>query len=231
VTWQGLAEWWRVELAGDPAYEEQVTPLIIDLLDARPGWEVLDAGCGEGRLMRTLAELGATPIGIDIERALLATARGAGPVVLGSLDDLGFLADASVDAVVVSLVLEHLADEQRFLTGAAGITRPGGVLAVVMNHPFFTAPLSAPIQEPDEVLWRPGSYLERGHTDEPAGGSFVRFHHRPLGELLTGASDAGWDLVRLVEHGVTDAQVARYPALGDQRHIPRLLGVRWVRRV
>ncbi|HEY5645022.1 MAG TPA: class I SAM-dependent methyltransferase, partial [Pseudomonadales bacterium] len=219
------------ELVGDPAYEEEVTPLLLGLLRPESGWMVLDAGCGEGRVMFDLVRLGARPVGLDMDPVLLLDAVQAGPVVRSPLPDLSCIESDVFDGVAVSLVLEHLDDPEVFFAETARVTRPGGVLALVANHPIFTAPGSAPVQEPDEVLWRPGAYFTRGHTDEPAGGGTVRFHHRPLGALMTMAADAGWSLERLVEHGVTDAQVARHAPLKDQRHIPRLLGARWIRHV
>ncbi len=230
MTWDQLGDWWRTELETDPAYDEEVTPLLLELARIQPGWRVLDAGCGEGRLLGDLTAAGAKPIGLDSATSLLQSARRRAPVVRGELPALDCFARDAFDAVVVSLVLEHLVDAREFFQAAADVTRFGGVLAVVVNHPYFTAPESAPIQEPDEVLWRPGTYLDDGYTDEPAGGASIRFHHRPMGHLLTMAADAGWDLRRMVEHGVTDAQVDRTPVLAGQRHIPRVLGVRWVRR-
>ena len=103
-------------------------------------------------------------------------------------------------------------------------------LALVVNHPIYTAPGSAPIDEGDEVLWRPGRYFSSGSTDEPIAGGTITFHHRSMGELLTAASNAGWDLHRLEEFGVSGSQIEQYPAMAKQRHIPRLLGARWTRR-
>jgi len=78
-------------------------------------------------------------------------------------------------------------------------------------------------------LWRWGPYLSAGSSREPAGEGSVVFHHRPMGELLTAAADAGWSLQRMVEHGVGERRAAADPLLARQRHIPRILGVRWRR--
>lgn len=231
MTWTDLASWWQDELVSDPAYEEEVAPLVLDLLGPVEGRVILDAGCGEGRMMRAISSGGGTPVGVDSQIRLLAAASNAGPVVASFLPSLGCFRSQIFDGVMVSLVLEHLEDAGTFLAESARVTRPGGVLAVVANHPIFTAPNSAPIQETDEVLWRPGAYFSKGFTDEPAGDGTIRFHHRGIGDLLTMASEAGWDLHRLVEQGVSDRQVDRHPPLDQQRHIPRLLGGRWVRRV
>lgn len=230
MEWGELATWWRQELRDDPAYEADVTPLVLQLLQAQAGERILDVGCGEGRLMALLASSGASPYGLDLSLDLLRSARMFGPVVRLTLPGLEPLDSAAFDAALVSLVLEHLEDEETFFADLGRVVRAGGRLALVMNHPIFTAPESAPIQEDDEVLWRPGRYFERGFSDERAGEGVIRFYHRTLAELLNAASAAGWDLERLVELGATPSQIERHPALGQQRHIPRLLGAAWRRR-
>lgn len=224
--WHGLGAWWLDELDNDPAYEDEVTPMLIDL--ARPSGRVLDVGCGEGRLMRTLVDAGCDPVGVDIAADLLLRASQVAPVVRGRLPSLECFRSAVFDGAVVSLVLEHIGDHNTLFRELARTVRPRGSLALVVNHPIYTAPGSAPIEEPEgEVLWRPGSYLESGHTDEPAGSKSVRFHHRPLGTLLSDAADVGWAVERVIEKGVTASQIERHPPLAKQPHIPRLLGIRW----
>jgi SAM-dependent methyltransferase len=219
------------ELKSDPLYEEEVLPMLLDLLDPRPGLFYLDLGCGEGRVMAAVRERGALSIGCDLNPMLLIRAQLYGPVVESRLPDLSWVRPATCDGAYLGLVLEHLPDEHPMFLAAARAVRPGGTLAMVINHPIFTAPESSPMEEPDgEVLWRPGRYFDRGWTDEPAGRESVRFYHRTLGELLNAASAAGWDLDRMEEQGVSPAQVARTPDLAGQQHIPRLLGVVWRRR-
>lgn len=230
VSWSELAAWWRSELGEDPAYQADVTPLVLDLLGAGASERILDVGCGEGRLMAGLIAAGAEPYGVDLSPELLSTARAFGPVARVMLPSLGCFRDGSFDGALVSLVLEHLEDEETLLAELGRVVRPGGRLALVVNHPLFTAPESAPIQEDDEVLWRPGQYFARGYTDEKAGEGTIRFHHRTMAELLNAASAGGWDLERMVEAGVSESQIRRSPALAQQRHIPRLLGGAWTRR-
>jgi SAM-dependent methyltransferase len=163
--------------------------------------------------------------------ALASRAASAGPVVVARLPDLSWLADRSVDGAYAVLVLEHLAELTETLAEAARVVRPGGVLAVVINHPAYTAPGSAPVLDPSdgEVLWRWGPYLEEGCSEVPAGDDAVTFHHRPMGSLLSAAAGAGWCLLRMIEVGVEETQAAADPLLGAQRHIPRLLAARWLR--
>jgi 2-polyprenyl-3-methyl-5-hydroxy-6-metoxy-1,4-benzoquinol methylase len=50
-----------------------------DLLPAVTGERVLDITCGQGRMSRYLAGLGAEVTGVDISAAMLSKARAAGP--------------------------------------------------------------------------------------------------------------------------------------------------------
>src|SRR5690606_21433074 len=82
-----------------------------------------------------------------------------------------FMGDDAVDGVVLVLVLEHIRDEEHVFAEAARVTRPGGVLAIAINHPVWTAPGSTPIQDSTgEITWRPAAHFSTGR----AGG---RRHH------------------------------------------------------
>ncbi|MFQ5523846.1 MAG: class I SAM-dependent methyltransferase [Acidimicrobiia bacterium] len=214
MPWTDAAGWWLDEIAGDPAYEEVVTPLLLDLLVPERDHLYLDLGCGEGRVMRRVAATGARVHGIDLS-FLLADHAGATMADLGSLP----FRDRAFDGVYAVLVVEHVADHQGLFAEAARVTRPGGVMAVVSNHPVWTAPGSTPISDSEETLWRPGDYFSQGVTAVSAGETTITFHHRPLAELLTVAAEAGWSLERMVE--------LPHHEIEDQAGIPRLLGVRW----
>ena len=231
VSWDRIDSWWLEELAGDPAYEEEIETLLLSLLSPRPDHLYLDLGCGEGRLMRKVSAAGSRVVGCDLSVLLLSRAVHLGPVVRCSLPSLRWVKPGSVDGAYVGLVLEHLRDEKSFFSSVADVVRPGGVLAVVINHPIWTAPKSSPIEDPGgEILWRPGIYFGRGFSREPAGDDKVTFYHRTMAELLNGASRAGWDLEKMDERGISPEQVRRVPDYAGQEHIPRLLGVRWTRR-
>ncbi|HSM01873.1 MAG TPA: class I SAM-dependent methyltransferase [Acidimicrobiia bacterium] len=227
---ESLAEWWLDEVASDPAYRSEVLPLALEVLRPEAGKTYLDLGCGEGRVLAAVAATGARSIGVDASPRLAAEASTVAPVVVGTLPDLGFVRDEAVDGVVVVLVLEHLEDHARLFSEAARVTRPGGVLALVINHPLITAPDSAPIIDDDgEVLWRWGRYFARGHTEEPAGDLIIRFHHRTLSDLMGAAASVGWALEAISERGAGPERAAIDPIIAGQIELPRLLAARWRR--
>jgi SAM-dependent methyltransferase len=227
-----LADWWVAEVAADPVYAEEVVPLAVGTLDPEAGGVYLELGCGEGEVMRALAARGARALGCDLSERLARRAAAAGPVAVCRLPDLSWVRPRALDGALAVLVLEHLTDAAALFEGAAEAVRPGGVLALVANHPAYTAPGSGPFVDPDdgEVFWRWGPYMEEGASEEPAGEGSVTFHHRSLARLLTEAASAGWSLERLVEQGVGERRAAEDPLLAAQRQIPRFLAARWIRR-
>jgi SAM-dependent methyltransferase len=218
MSWSELSEWWLAELASDPAYEEVVTPLLLEVFSPEIGDRYLDLGSGDGRLIRAVSERGSIVHGIELSQDLAAYSKTV--VVVAALPDLEFLRSDSYDGAYCVLTLEHIPDHQAFFAAVGRVVKSDGVLAVVMNHPTWTAPGSTPITDSDgEILWRPGDYFSSGSTEEPAGSEKVTFHHRSMADVLNSASDSGWALEQMVERPHHD--------LEDQAGIPRLLACRW----
>lgn len=224
--WDVRASWWRDEVADDPVYRYDIGPLVAELVPS--AGLAIDLGCGEGQTMRSLGD---RVVGIDLSRALLAEASRTHPVALCNLPDLAAFRTGVFDVAYSIYVVELLADHEAFFAETARIVRPGGSMVTIMNHPAYTAPGAGPILDDDgETLWRWGAYFAHGTTEEPAGTKPVTFHHRPLSDVLNAAAATGWMLDRLEERGLSDATVDQIPAYVGQQHVPRILGVRWVRR-
>ncbi len=124
-------------MEGDAAYEEVVTPLLFDMFEVEPGARYLDLGSGEGRLMRAFADRGGEAVGVDANAELAGFSSGQ--VVVSTVPDAPFSTD-SFDGAYMVLTLEHIADHRSVFAEAARVVRPGGVMALVMNHPVWTAP-------------------------------------------------------------------------------------------
>jgi SAM-dependent methyltransferase len=230
-TWDEIADWWLSEGHADIAYQEDVLPLLDRLLSDGSGI-VADLGCGEGQALRhVLTENpGVRMLGCDLSEQLLQRARRSAPVVRARLPELRWLGDQVLDGALSIYLLDLVPDEQTFFAETARVTRLGGFLIVIMNHPAYTAPGASPLLDVDgEVLWRWGSYFSRGSSTEPAGAGTITFHHRPLSSVLNAAAGAGWFLESMEELPLSEVVTAEHPTYQGQEHVPRLLGVRWRR--
>lgn len=224
--WDDLAQWWSHEVRDDPTYALDVNPILLELTAGLSGIS-MDLGCGEGQGMRLV---GAESLGCDVSSVLLRRCGADGRVVRTRLPDLRWLKPQSLDTAFSVYLVDLIEDYQGFFSETARVVKPDGVLAVVINHPAYTAVGAGPMLDiDDEILWRWGSYFTQGSSTEPAGEDVVEFFHRPMDALLTSAADRGWMLERMVERGLSDEAVARMPSYKGQESIPRLLGVRWRR--
>nr|WP_225954005.1 class I SAM-dependent methyltransferase [Kibdelosporangium phytohabitans] len=129
---------------------------------------VLEAGCGEGYGADLLAGSARAVVGLDYDELTTRHVARKYPrvhVLRGNLVMLPF-ADSSVDVVVNLQVIEHLWEQERFLSECLRVLRPGGRLLVTT---------------PNRITFSPGrdTPLNPFHTRELSGAE--------LTELLTGA--------------------------------------------
>ncbi|MFQ5558307.1 MAG: class I SAM-dependent methyltransferase [Acidimicrobiales bacterium] len=205
--WEDHAVWWQREFTAgaDPEYEEQIIPLVLAHL-GEPGGAPA-GGPGEGQLARAIvAATGARVVGVDPARAQVVEAdrRGGGPMLALAASHRLPVADESIDAVVVCLVLEHVDELDGSFAELGRVLRPGGRLVLMLNHPLLQTPGSGMIidhvLDPPETYWRIGPYLDEAETiEEVQGGVFVRFVHRPLARYVNAVLAAGLRIVRMEE--------------------------------
>ncbi len=229
--WEQHAAWWQEGFTegADAEYEEQILPLVADLLS---GYDrVLDIGAGEGQVSR-LASTGGSScvVGIDpsLAQAAKACERAGGPAYArAEASELPF-GDAAFDAVVACLVFEHVQDVDAAIAEVSRVLRPGGRFAFFLNHPLLQTPGSGwiddQILDPPEQYWRIGPYLvESLESEEVEKGVFLPFVHRPLGRYVNALAENGMFIRRMHEPAPPEGFLARAAEYREASTIPRLL--------
>jgi SAM-dependent methyltransferase len=132
--------------------------VLVTMLGAPRSIRALDVGCGVGRLMEPLLEIGAAVDGVDISEQMLHFARQNPKLQQSSLflsrgHDCGSAPDGAYDLVYSQLCFRYIRSRtvrQQLLHAIARALRPGGVVVVEMR--FFRG-LSAATIPPPHVPW------------------------------------------------------------------------------
>ena len=182
-------------------------PLIAahsGLLPAVAGQRVLDIACGQGRMSRYLARLGADVVGVDVSAAMLDKARATGS------ENIAYVrADITrhptwwdgrpFDGCTCELALMDIDDLASTLSTVTTVLRPGGWFVASIVHPCF------PGSERGRSSWPPGEGYEREgwwtSPDHNPEGVRIRVGatHRKLSTVLNALLDAGLETECFVE--------------------------------
>lgn len=106
------------------------------------GLRVLDMACGAGFGLQMLRQAGARVVGLDLDAAALAEARGvAGGAPVARADAARLpLPDACLDAVVSFETIEHVPDAAAVVAELRRVLRPGGWLLLSTPNRLFGPP-------------------------------------------------------------------------------------------
>jgi ubiquinone/menaquinone biosynthesis C-methylase UbiE len=229
--WERHAGWWQEQFTegADPEYEEQILPLAAEhLAGARC---LLDVGTGEGQIARLACRLGLAAVGVDPTRGQLqaARSRAGGPRYTRAVAEALPFADASFDAVLATLVFEHIGPYREAIAEVGRVLRPGGRFLFFLNHPLLQTPGSGWIDDHilDEQYWRVGPYLvEDVSMEQVADGVELPFVHRPLSHYVNAMAEQGLRIVRMEEPPPPPGFLERAVEYREAASIPRLLFMR-----
>ncbi len=100
----------------------------------KPGQQLLDVGCGNGKFLTKAQQMGWSVEGIELdEQAVEAANRSGLKVFAGTLEQAKFK-DAEFDAITICHVMEHLPRPVETMRECLRILKPGGVLWVAVPN-------------------------------------------------------------------------------------------------
>src|SRR5258708_29193204 len=146
-TYDDIAEWYDTWVGTHSMREDPYFQAVEALMDDVAGRRVCDLACGQGRVARHLADLGAHVVGIDLSAKLLEIARRheqAMPrgieYVQADAQSLDGEAFGAFDGVVCFMALMDIPDLAAALRGVASMLRPGGWFVFsILHHCFHTS--------------------------------------------------------------------------------------------
>jgi SAM-dependent methyltransferase len=174
-----------------------------------PRDDVVEIGCGVGRLTRVLAARVATVRALDVSPEMLARARQANPGLTnvtwieGDGVSLSGIASASADAVVSHVVFQHIPDPAvtlGYVREIGRVLRPGGWAAFQISN------------DPGVHRLRPswGARLRAAVGRAPRGQTHPNWlgSHVDMADLRAAAEDGGTAVERIVGEGTQFCLVA-----------------------
>jgi SAM-dependent methyltransferase len=182
---------WRV-----PESELRVLPDVA-------GKDVLDLGCGTGYFSAWLARRGARPVGVDVTRAQLETARSLQgefgidfPLIEANAEEVP-LPDESFDLVLSEYGASIWTDPYRWVPEAARLLRPGGRLVFLVNSAvlMLCMPDEDEIRPAVERLLRPYFGMHRFEWRSDDSVNFNLTH----GEWIRLLRTSGFEVEDLIE--------------------------------
>lgn len=229
--WDAEAQRW-IDWARRPGHDsfwryhrDQFLPLLPP-----PGRMTVDIGCGEGRLMRHLKDVGHNIVGIDASPTMVAAARAADPSMDIRIADARTLpfADSSADIAIAFMSLQDIDAMPEAVGEIARILQPGGKFCLAIVHPINSAGRFSS-QTSDASFVIDGDYLAPFTYSDTVerDGTTMTFHsqHRPLEAYFQALEEAGLLVEALREPGIPDRAIV-LEASRRWRRLPLFLHIR-----
>ena len=220
ASWEAIADGWAERIR---TKTEWARPVLLDkphleLVGDVSGARVLDAGCGEGRFARMLAERGAKVSAIDLsERMIEHALRLEDKQRLGidyqirDMCDLSPFEDGAFDVAVAYLSIIDVEDYETALAEVTRVLTRGGQLVFSFVHPCFSPPVwgweprkpgTIPLRDKDKLFRKVDNYFpatEIRFRMWPTAPAETINYHRPISDYAHACRAVGLFIRDIVE--------------------------------
>jgi 2-polyprenyl-3-methyl-5-hydroxy-6-metoxy-1,4-benzoquinol methylase len=223
--WEEIAEGWaeRVRTGTDHNRVYLLDEATLEALGDLKGTRVLDAGCGEGRFARMMAERGARATGIDLSSRMIELARAEeekSPLGIdyhvADMADLSALDSGTFDVAVAYLSLFDVHDYESAMREVCRVLKPRGRFVFSVSHPCFLTPNSGwetsvpnSFRDKDRLFYKVDDYFpatEIRFRMWPTAPTELINYHRPLSEYAHALKAAGF-VIRDIFEPTPDAKL------------------------
>ncbi len=212
TSWGAEAEWYSDHLEESDTYHTKVImPNIERIVAPQKGLRVLEIGCGEGFIARTLAKAGAQVTACDISPELIKLGKEKGGGItyrVSKAEELDWVKPGSFDVVLAVLTLQNMERVEEVFKGVAGALSEKGRFIFVLNHPAFRIPKASSwaLDQKNNVQYRrTDAYLSARketidmHPGKKGSKSVTYSFHRSLQDYMKALHGAALAIVRLEE--------------------------------
>lgn len=220
AAWEAIAEGWaeRVRTGTDASRVYILDGAHLAIVGDVAGLRVLDAGCGEGRFARMLAERRAKVTGVDLSKRMIEIAlKEEERAPLGityqadDMADLSRFPDESFDLVIAYLSVVDVEDYRAAISEAARVLAPSGRYVFSLVHPCFSPPVfgweprkpgAVPIRDEDKLFRKVDRYFPEAVVRFrmwPTAPAETTNYHRPLSHYAAACKAAGLLIRDIVE--------------------------------
>ena len=212
TSWGGEAEWYSNHLEeGDTYHAKVILPNIERIIAPKAGQTILEIGCGEGFIARTLAGAGSSVTACDISPELIEIGKRKGGGVeyqVSKAEKLDWVKSKAYDVVLAVLTLQNMEKVEPVFSGVEKALKKDGRLVIVLNHPMFRIPKATAWGYDDvaKVQYRRAdAYLSAKreqidmHPGKTGKKSVTYSFHRSLQDYMKALKASGFAITRLEE--------------------------------